>query len=157
MFEKIPHGSRRYMGIFLSGRYYDRLDIRSELAVCIGNRPLRLEVYHVPDATHDVPDAELAAFVDSQIVILDDADTFKACRCLPYDVDPLFIRKESSLVYIDSYCNDYFVKHGQGPLQNIEMARSKGIERSRKHSYSFHHLTFTRDAQMLIYQLPTEQ
>ena len=70
MLEKIPHGSRRYMGIFLSGRYDDCLDIRSELAVCIGNRPLRLEVYHVPDATDNVPDAELAAFVDSQIVIL---------------------------------------------------------------------------------------
>ena len=64
------------MGIFLSCRNDDGLDIRCKFTVRIRNRPLGLKINHVPDPTHNVPDAELPTLINSQIVILDNADTF---------------------------------------------------------------------------------
>ena len=128
MLEDIPDSSRRNMGIFLCSRDNDSLDIRSELSVRIRYRPLCLEVDHVADSPDDVPDAEFTALIDGQIVILDDADTFKAACSLTYDIHPLLIGEETPLVYIDTDSHDHLIEHGKGPLQNVEMSGCKRIE-----------------------------
>ena len=138
MLKQVAHCRRGNMRKLLGSRNDDGLDIRSKLTVGIRNRPLCLEIDHVPDTTHNVPDAKLTALVDGQVVILNDTHTLKTCSRLPDDLDPLLVREESPLVYIDAYSHDHFVKHRQSPLQDIEMAGCKWIERSRKHCYSFH-------------------
>ena len=63
----------------LRRRDYDGLDVRSQAAVCIGNGTLRLKVYHVAYAPHDVVDVPLPASVYGEAVVLDDG-LFLACE-----------------------------------------------------------------------------
>ena len=77
-------------------------------------------------------DAEFTAFVNRQVVILYDSDTFKTFRGLPYDVYTFFIREESPLVYIDSDSDGHLIEHGQCPFEDIKMSCRERIERSRK-------------------------
>ena len=142
MLKQVTHSSRRNMRKLLGSRNDDGLDIRSQFTVGIRNRPLCLEIDHVPDATHNVPDAQFAALVDGQVVILDDTHALKTGSGLTDDLHPLFIGEESPFVYIDTDSHDHFVKHRKSPLQDIEMAGCKRIERSRKHCFSFHFLSF---------------
>lgn len=128
MLEKVTDRCRRDMGILLRRRDDDGLDVRSKLAVGISYRPFRLEIDHIPDSTHYMSDAEFMALVYGEVVILYYADTFQRGSGLAYDIHPLVVRKESALVYIDSDCDHHFVKHGQSPLQDIEMTCSKRIE-----------------------------
>ena len=79
MLEQVAYRSRRNMRKLLSRRNDDRLDIRRQLAVGIGDGTLRLEIDHVPDSTHDMADAQFAACVYGQIVIINDAYTLKPC------------------------------------------------------------------------------
>lgn len=132
MLEKVSHSSRRYVGILLSCRYYDGLDLRSELSVGICNRSLSLEVDHVADTSDDMIYAELTAYVYGQCVILDDAHALEARSGLLYYVYALLIRKETALVNVDTHSHYDFIKHRKGPLENIEMSRSKRIEGSRE-------------------------
>ena len=132
MLEKVSHSSRRYVGILLSCRYYDGLDLRSELSVGICNRSLGLEVYHVANAPHDMIYAELTAYVYGQCVILDDAHALEARSRLLYYAYALLIRKEAALVNVDTHSHYDFIKHRKGPFENIEMSRSKRIEGSRE-------------------------
>ena len=142
MLQQVAYRCRRYMGELLGSRNYYSLDVRSKLAVCICNRAFGLEIDHVSDTSDDMMDAQLAALVDRKVVILDDADTFKTCRCLTDDLYSLLIREKSSLIYIDSHCYDYLIKHSQGPLQDVEMACGEWVKRPRKHCYTLHNYNF---------------
>ena len=132
MLQQVAYRCRRYMGELLGSRNYYSLDVRSKLAVCICNRALGLEIDHVPDTSDDMMDAQLAALVDRKVVILDDADTFHACRSLPDDVHSFFVREESPLVYIDSNGNDYLIEHCQCSLEDVQMSCRERVERSRE-------------------------
>lgn len=132
MLEQVSHCRRRYVSILLSSRYYDGLDLRSQLSVCIGNRPLGLEVYHVANAPHDMIYAELTAYVYGQGVILYDTYALEACSRLLYYAYALLVREEAALVNVDTDSHHDFIEHRKGPLENIEMSRSKRIERSRE-------------------------
>ena len=106
--------------------------------VSVSNGSFRLEIDHVPDTSDDMTDTKFTAFVDSQIIILYDAHTLQTLRGLADDVNPFFIRKESSFVNVYTDSDHNFIKHGQGPLENVQMACCKRIERSWKQCFSFH-------------------
>ena len=126
------------MGELLGGRDYDGLDVRSQPAVRVRNRAFCLEIDHVAHSPYDMVDAEFTTLVNSKVVVLDYTHAFQSFRGLTDDVNTLLIRKEASLVYIDSHSNDHFVEHGQRPLQDIEVTSRKRVKGSRKHSYPFH-------------------
>lgn len=126
--EQVSHSSGRDMCKLLSSRDDDSLDVRSKLTVRIGNGSLRLEIDHIPDATYDMPYAKFTACIDCKIVIVDNADTFKSGSSLSDDVHLLVKREESPLVYVYTHSNNDFIKHGQSPLQDIEMACCERIE-----------------------------
>lgn len=130
MLEKVTHSSRRNMSILLSSRNDDSLNIRSQLTVCIRNRPLSLKINHIPHTTHYVSDTKFMTLVNGQVVVLDDADTLHTGCRLSYYIYPLLIREETSLVDVHSNCDNDFIKHSQSPLEDVEMACSKRIEGS---------------------------
>ena len=86
--------------------------------------------------------AQLAANINCQTVILDDAHSFKTGNSLPDDVNSLFVWKESALIYVHTYSHNHFVKHGQRTFENIEMSCCERIERSREQCFSFHNCQF---------------
>ena len=128
MLEQVSHCRRRNMRKLLGSRYDDSLDVVSELTVRISNGSFCLEIDHIPDTTHDMPYAELTACIDRKVVIVDDGDAFKAGNSLSDDVHLLVKREESPLVYVYTHSNNDFIKHGQSPLQDIEMACCERIE-----------------------------
>lgn len=128
MSEKVAHGCRRYVCELLRCRDYDGLYLRRQLAVGIGDGPLCLEVYHVPYSSHYMPDPKFAAGVYGEVVVLDYAYALQSGSRLSDDVELLLIRKESSLVYIDTDCHHHLIEHGQSPLEDVQMARCKRVE-----------------------------
>ena len=98
------------MGILLSGRYYDSLYFRSELAVCICYGALGLKINHIAYSANNMADAQLAAGIDSKFAVFDYTDPMKVRSRPTYDVNALLIRKKASLIYIDSNCHHHFVK-----------------------------------------------
>ena len=122
----------------LGGRDDDRLDLRRDTAVGIGDSALVLEVEHIAHAAHYVLDTELTAGVDGQAVVLDNPDTVKSGDSLPDDIHPLVHVEEPALILVDTNGHDHLVEHGQGAFQDIEMSCGKGIERSREECSLFH-------------------
>ena len=120
------------MSILLGCRNDDGLDLRSELSVGICNRPLGFEVDHVADTSDDMVYAELTAYVYGQGVILDDAHALEASCRLLYYAYALLVREETALVNVDTDSHHDFIEHRKGSLENIEMSRSKRIERPRE-------------------------
>ena len=143
VFEDVADGCRGYVCELLCCRDDNGLHIRSQTAVRIGDGALRLEIYHVADSPDDVTDAKFTALVDGQVVVLDDADALQPDSRLSDDLDPLLVREEASLVYIDSHSHDHFVEHGQGSFQDIEMSCSERVKGPWKHRYSFHNQQLT--------------
>ena len=142
MLEDIAHSSRRDMSKFLSSRNDYRLDLRGKPAVSISDGPLRLEIYHIPYTSYDMADAELATDVDREVIIMKDTHSFNPGSGLTYDIDLLFAGEEPLLSYVYSHCDDNLIKHRQGSLQDVQMACSKWVERSREQCYSFHIIWF---------------
>lgn len=122
----------------LGGRDDDGLDFRRQFPVRVCYGTLRLEINHIPDTAHDVPDAELVTSIYGEVVILDDAHPLKPLDCLTDDVDTLVHIEEAAFVLIDSDSHDHFVEHCQCPFQYIQMSCSKRVERPREQCLGFH-------------------
>ena len=132
MLKDIPHCGRGDMGEFLSGRYDNSLNLGSEAAVGVCDGPFGLEVDHVSNPSHNMTDTELAAGIDSKVVILDDGDSFHPCSRLADNIEFLVHLEEAALVLIDTDGDNDLVEHGKRPVQNIQMTCCERIERSRE-------------------------
>ena len=123
---------------FLCGRDDDSLDFRSKTAVGIRDGTLVLEIKHVPDAPYYMGDTQLAAGIDSKVVVFDYLDPVHTADSLAYDIHTLVHAEESAFVLVDTDCDDDFIEHSQRPAENIQMAGGKRIERSREKCFTFH-------------------
>ncbi len=130
--ENVADCAGRNVCKLLGGRDDDGLDLRSQPAVGIGNRPFVLEVQHVAYTPDNVAYAEVAAHVNGEPVIFNYLNIVQPGSGLAYNAFLLLIGVEARFVLVDAYCDHYIVEHGEGAAQNIQVTGRKGIERSRE-------------------------
>lgn len=112
----------------LGSRDYDGLDVWSQLAVGIGYRSLCLEIDHIPYPSYYMLYTQFLAGVDGKVVIFYHPYSLKPCSGLADDLHPLVCAEEPVLVDIDTYGYDYFIEHGQGTFQYVQMPCGKRVE-----------------------------
>ena len=137
--DKVAHCGRRDVCEFLGGRDDNSLDFRSEPPVHVGNRPFSLEIEHIPYSTDYMPYTQLAASIDSKIIVFNDLDSGQSPDSLGDNFHPLVHCKETRLVLIDTHGHDDLVEHGERPFENVKVPRGKGIERTREQCCFFHY------------------
>ena len=126
--QDVPDCRRGNVCIFLRCRDYDSLDFGSEAAVGIGYGSFVLEVQHIADSPHNVPDAHFPANVNGKPVILDDLHAFETLRRLADYLQLLLHIEETGLVLIDAGRDDNGIKHSEGPFEYIEVPCGEGVE-----------------------------
>ena len=128
--EDVPDGAGGDVCEFLCCRDDNGLDLRSQAAVGIGNGTLVLEIEHIPHTPYDVTDAQIAADIDGESVILNYAYIVEAFGSLKDNAFLLFVGIEPGLVLVHTDSDYYLVEHCQSAPQDVEMSCSERIERS---------------------------
>ena len=126
----VADGAGRYVGEFLGSRDDDRLYLRGEAAVGIGDGAFLLEIEHIAYAADDVGYAEIAAHINRKPIVFNNLHAVKPVCGLTYDIHSLLVCVESSLVLVHTNCNHYGIKHSEGALENIEVPCGERVEGS---------------------------
>src|SRR5574344_301667 len=132
MTDDIPNGRRRNVSEFLRCRNDNSLNIRCEYPIGIGDRPFRLEIYHITDTPDHVLDSQFTTDIHGKFVILNHLHAFDTDSSLLDYIKSLIHCEKTAFVMIDTHGYHDLIKHSQCPFQDIQMTCSKWIERSRK-------------------------
>ena len=109
------------MRILLRGRNDYRVDVRSQVTVRVSHSLLIVEIGHIPDSTHDMLDAKFLAKIDGEAIIVHDLDPFEILSSLRYYILALAHGVKTTVGLVDTDSDDYLVKDGQSPRQDIQM------------------------------------
>ena len=116
------------MGEFLRSRDDYGLYFGGESPVGIGYGSFVLEIEHIPHAADYVAYSFGPADIHRKPVILNYLYPVDAFRSLTDDVKLLRIGEEAPLVMVDTHGNHYFVEHGEGSPEYVQMPCSERVE-----------------------------
>ena len=137
--DDVAHGGGGDVGVLLTGRDEDGLDVGGDVAVGVRNGLFRVEVHEVAYAPDDVADAQAPADFDGQAVVFEHLHAIaERSGCLADDVQPLFIVEKSLFVLVEADGDHDGVEHRQGPFQDVEVAGGKRVERAGEEGCSVH-------------------
>ena len=127
--------ARADIAVLDRGHEEDRVDVRRQDAVVVGELHLGLEVADRAQAADDRAGAAGAAEVDGQAVERLDLDPVRRCaglgERLADDADARLDVEQRRLARVGQDADDDAVEHGRGALDDVEVAVRDRVERAR--------------------------